>query len=292
MRDGAALVFVPRFPFVDGTRYAVVVDGTQCGVLERPLASGDRVAQVIDIWPSSRVVPRNLLRIYIEFSERMSEGYAADCVHLVDNRGVPLIAALLPTEHELWDAARRRLTVLLDPARIKRGLAGHRELGYPLRYGESISAVVDESFRDAMGRPLRSVAERRYVVGEDERRRVEPLRWTIKAPRVSTREPIDVQFDKPLDHALLMNCLHVIDERGEFVDGRATIGFGEASWHFTPDRSWTEGIHHLVVDSRLEDIAGNSACRVFDRDLNLDADDPIEGSRIEVLFSPRGSRGV
>ena len=58
----------------------------------------------------------------------MSDGFAAGRVTLVDHAGDVMPAALLPLEHELWDGDRRRLTVLLDPARIKRGLVAHRGL--------------------------------------------------------------------------------------------------------------------------------------------------------------------
>ncbi|MFD7944198.1 hypothetical protein [Streptomyces sp. NPDC059744] len=76
-------------------------------------------------------------------------------------------ASLLPVEYELWDAAHERLTVLLDPARIKRGLVGHVTNGYPLRSGESICLIVGPGFRDARGVPLRrggKAARRRAVV--------------------------------------------------------------------------------------------------------------------------------
>ena len=35
-RDGDAVSFVPRFPFLDGTTYTVTVDGTSTAVLVRP----------------------------------------------------------------------------------------------------------------------------------------------------------------------------------------------------------------------------------------------------------------
>ncbi len=286
VRDGDAVCFVPRFPFVDGATYTVVVDGDVRDVLERPRSAGAPIAEVEHIWPSSISVPRNLLRIYIDFSERMSEGYAAHCVRLVDDAGVTMAAALLPTEHELWDSERRRLTVLLDPARIKRGLAGHRALGYPLQTGGAFRVVVDAAFCDARGRPLRSGADRRYAVDDDKRRRVDPHHWTITEPRAATREPIDVDFDAPLDHGLLAGCLHVVDANGRAIDGVATIGHAEQSWHFTPHAAWGAGLHHLVVDPILEDQAGNSVCRVFDRDLTRPEDDPIVGSPVMLSFSP------
>ena len=66
---------------------------------------------------------------------------------------------------ELWDPSRRRLTVLFDPARIKRGLAPHHEVGYPLGAGVAVDVVVDEGLRDAEGRPLVEPHTRRYEVG-------------------------------------------------------------------------------------------------------------------------------
>lgn len=59
---------------------------------------------------------------------------------------------LREAQAQLWHpTGHRRLTVLLDPARIKRGLASHRQVGYPLRSGEPFRLVVDDGFRDARG---------------------------------------------------------------------------------------------------------------------------------------------
>ena len=155
VRDGDDVCFVPRFPFVDGTTYTVVVDGAVAAVLVRPRPDGPATTEVVGIHPTAGEVPRNLLRLYVPFSAPMSEGQAARHVRLVDDAGDELTGALLPTEHELWDGGRRRLTVLLDPARIKRGLVAHREAGYPLQAGAPFRLVVDDGFRDASGTPLR-----------------------------------------------------------------------------------------------------------------------------------------
>jgi hypothetical protein len=44
------------------------------------------------------------------------------------------------------------------------------------------------------------------------------------------------------------------------------------------------GVHHLVVDPVLEDVAGNSVGRVFDRDLTSPADDGREPGPVRVPF--------
>ena len=287
VRDGNDTYFIPRFAFVDGTTYTVLVDGVAAAVLVRPPLDGPVSTEVVDIRPTATEVPRNLLRFYVRFSSRMSEGQAAKHVRLVDDEGEMMVGALLPTEHELWDAERRRLTVLLDPARIKRGLAGHREVGYPLRAGTSFRLVVDEGFLDTRGMPLRACAERRYDVGGDARSRVDPDRWTLTVPRRDSLDPLDVVFDRPLDHGLLTRCLRAIGPDGQVVDGTPTVGAQERSWTFVPRVAWTPGFHQLVVDPVLEDVAGNSVSRVFDRDLTLRRDEPRADRPTTVAFQPR-----
>jgi hypothetical protein len=210
---------------------------------------------------------------------------AAAHVRLVDAEGAPLVGALLATEYELWDADRRRLTVLLDPGRIKRGLAPHRELGYPLQEGATVSLVVDAEFPDATGRPLRAGASRTWTVVGDERRRVLPSSWSLRPGRADTTEPLRVTFDRPLDHALVTRCLHVVGPLGA-VDGDGVVGGEEWSWMFVPTTPWRAVPHRVVVDPVLEDLAGNSVQRVFDRDLSNPEDAPHDGGPVELPFTP------
>jgi len=158
VRDADGWCFVPRFAFLDGTAYTVTVDGASAVVLVRARPVRPASTEVTGIRPTAAQVPFNLLRLYVWFSGPMSEGCAARQLRLTRDDGSLIAGALLPAEQELWDAAHRRLTVLLDPARIKRGLAGHQEAGYPLRAGEPFRLVVGSGFRDARGLPLRAAA--------------------------------------------------------------------------------------------------------------------------------------
>jgi hypothetical protein len=287
VRDGADLHFVPRFPFIDGTTYTVTVDGTIAATLVRIRPDRAATTGVAGIWPTSAEVPRNLLRLYVWFTAPMSDGYAAGHVRLADDNGGTIGGALLPGEHELWDASRRRLTVLLDPARIKRGLPGHQETGYALRSGEPFRLVVDGGFHDAQGLPLRAGTHRRYEVGNDERRHVDPRSWLLTAPQARTAEPVKVAFGRPLDHGLLARCLHVTGPGGEPIHGALHIGAGERSWQLVPHRAWVPGPHQLIVDPALEDLAGNSVSRVFDRDLTRPEDQPRQARPVTLAFRTR-----
>jgi hypothetical protein len=263
--------FVPRFPFLPDTAYALVVgDGQRVGTLRTPPVPGPRLTTVVAVEPALAVVPRNLLRFAVTFSAPMSEGRAARFLRLEDAAGSVVPGALLSLDPELWDAGHRRLTVLLDPARIKRGLAPHREAGYPLTEGGQVRLVVDEGYPDAEGRGLRSGAAAAFSVGPDLRGRVRPEAWRLAAPAAGTRQPLDIRFDRPLDRLLADRCLRVAGIRG--AGAARPDGLG---WSFRPDAPWPPGTVSVVVDPALEDVAGNSVARVFDRDLAVADDDPL-----------------
>jgi hypothetical protein len=283
--DGDDVCFVPRFPFLAGTEYEVEVDGAVVGTVTCPARrAAPSTTEVLAIRPTSTTVPRNLLRCYVEFSAPMRAAGSAH-VRLLAADGAPLDGALLATEYELWDPDRRRLTVLLDPARIKRGLVPHRTIGYPLREHTSVTLVVDTAFPDASGRPLRAAATRTWNVTADERRHVTPSSWSLAPGRASTKEPLTIEFDRVLDHALLARCLRVARRDGE-VDGVIAIGPEERSWTFTPTSPWPDAPHRVVVDPVLEDVAGNSVQRVFDRDVTNARDAPGDGRPVELGFRP------
>lgn len=283
--DDGDVCFVPRFGFVAGTAYTVRSAGTVLATLTRPARPLTPTAEVVAIHPTVDVVPRNLLRCYVSFSAPMSEGDAATRVRLVDDAGDPLAHALLPTEYELWSTDHTRLTVLLDPARIKRGLAGHRAAGYPLRPGERVRLVVDAGFRDATGAPLVAGAERGYRVGADLRGHVDPAAWRLTPPAEGSGDPLVVAFGRPLDSALLSRCLRVAGPYG-VVAGTVAVADGERAWRLTPAQPWRAGPHRLLVDPVLEDVAGNAVDRVFDRDLADPADRPVQTRLVEVSFTP------
>jgi hypothetical protein len=104
-------------------------------------------------------------------------------------------------------------------------------------------------------------------------------------PAVGSREPLLIEFDRPLDHALLQRGLSIVTATGGNVAGRFAAGAGETAAEFRPQQPWQRGEHALEVDARLEDIAGNSPTRVFDRDLTRLEDDPVPPP-LPLRFTP------
>jgi hypothetical protein len=287
--DGDAVGFIPRFPFVDGLRYAVVLEAgwsrPEVLTILRPDRAEPPTTTVTAIYPSTTVVPVNLLKLYVHFSAPMSEGWAPRAIQMIRaETGEPLQDPFVLMEPELWDPDRRRLTVLLDPGRIKRGLVPNAEAGYPLVEGTDVILRVDASFQDAASRPLMESFERRYQVGPELRARIDPRAWKLSPPAADTRERLDVVFDRPLDHALLHRCLAVSDAAGQRVAGRILVGSEERCAAFEPDAPWQSGSYVLTIDPLLEDLAGNSVVRVFDRDLTQPEDDPSDETEVVLGF--------
>lgn len=313
-RSEGTVRFTPRFGAVPGTEFAVVellgratggsgaigsgaVSAPRSPVARRwrevarvsvPAPQQEPTTVVEAIEPALAEVPANLLRLSIVFSQPMEEGSATGRIHLLDASSDELPGSLLDTE--LWDADRRRLTVLLEPGRIKRGLQPHEQAGAALTEGGSLTVVVDAAVRDATGAPLVAEARRTYRVTAPWRSRVDPTRWLVTWP-TAAQDPVSVAFDRPLDRVLSRRYLVPTDATDRRVPGRVVVDAEARSWTFFPAAT-AAPVESLHVDARLEDLAGNSVRRVFDRDLTSRADDSLDATEVvlrarSVILRPR-----
>jgi hypothetical protein len=288
---GEEVWYTPRHPFARGLRYSLLwmadpAAAVDLGSLEPLAADAEPVTSVREIYPRCPEIPRNNLKLYVHFSGPMSEGHAGRAVRVLDAATEEALeGAFLPMEPELWDPARRRLTVLFDPGRIKRGLRPHEERGYPLQPGRDVVVVVDDEFRDAAGRRLVAPASRRYRVAPAERRRLDPGLWRWAWP-AGPDAPLRIAFDRPLDHALLRRCIGVLDADSVALPLVVDVTPGESGASFRPVAPWSSGRRYRVsIDPRLEDLAGNSLRRVFDRDLDRSEDAPAGREAHVVEFA-------
>lgn len=257
-----------------------------------PAQVASHATRVVQLYPTGNSVPFNQLRSYVEFSAAMSEGQVAEHVHVIDAMtGLDLNDVFLQMSPELWDRARTRLTLLFDPGRIKQGLLPHQELSYPLAQGMSITVVIDAGFMDAAGRPLQQSFERQYEVGTDVRQYVDPNMWNVLPPLSGSLAPLIIDFDRPLDFGLLQHSIRVRAVDGSAIAGQVAIGQEERSWALFPNVPWLAGQYRVEVDHRLEDLAGNSVSRVFDRDLSRqDHDRRSEGDVLVSFLVGHASR--
>jgi Bacterial Ig-like domain len=272
-REGTTVRFVPSFPPSPGVTYvarAEWVRDVEDARFTLPRCDTASTTKVSAIYPTSDRVPANLLKMYIEFSAPMSDGEAERRIRLEDANGREIAAAFLHVDEELWDASRKRLTVLFDPGRIKRGLRANLEDGAPLEGGRTFRVVIDKDWRDGQGRPLVEGATKTLQVAAADRTSPDARYWDVEPPVVGTMRPLTVHFDEPLDRALVERWINVTDANGNPVAGKATIGEHEATWSFAPVRAWTAEAYQVMVDPRIEDLAGNTPAFLFDAEMAKD----------------------
>ncbi len=222
--------------------------------------------RVTAVYPSADVLPENLLKFYIHFSAPMSRGMAYDCVKLFDAEGKEVEMPFLELPEELWDPSGQRLTLLLDPGRIKSELLPRREVGPALQKGGRYALVVVESWLDAEGKPLTVGFRKEFTVGPPDTVMPRVADWQMHVPPANSRKPLSIVFPEPLDHGLLERVLSVVRD-GKTISGQVRISDHERRWHFIPDTPWTAGDYALVVETILEDLAGNNLKKPFEVDL-------------------------
>jgi len=264
--SGTTLSFKPRYPLSTGVRYRAVYSAPGIAPLEvsfdGPRPSAGPAARLERIYPSANVLPSNQLKLYLVFSRPMSRGGIWSHIHLIGSDGKPVQLPFLEIDQELWDRDNVRLTALFDPGRIKRGVGPEQEMGVVLEEGKRYTLVVDREMVDARSLPMAEAFRREITVGPAVRDGIDLKKWKLTLPAAGTMGPLVIDFDRPLDYALVQ---HVFQIPG--ISGSGAISREETRWTFQPTRPWRAGRYDLVIDMSLEDLAGNRIGRPFDVDL-------------------------
>jgi hypothetical protein len=237
---------------------------------------------IAHIYPSADLLPENLLKFYIHFSAPMSRGRIYDHINLLDERGTAVELPFLEIDEELWDPSMKRLTLFIDPGRIKRGVKPLEEVGPALEQGKQFTLVIDKAWRDTSGQPLKEGFRKTFRVGPPDREPPDPARWKIDAPRAGTREPLRATFPKPMDHALALRMIRLAN-----VDGTPALEDQERLWKFTPAADWHAGPYKLQVQATIEDLAGNNIGKPFEVDVFESVDTSITNTVVEIPFNVR-----
>lgn len=297
--EGNVVRFTPRFPLEPGLSYRAVFNPNLLPgarrvqlqpvsvVYQRPRPERAATTTVSRIYPSANTLPENLLKFYIQFSAPMSRGRIYDHIRLLDADGRAIELPFLEIDEELWDAEMTRLTLFIDPGRIKRGVLPLEEVGPSLETGKHYTLVISREWRDAKGDPLREDFEKRFSVDPPDREPPVPARWRIHTPPEGTREPLIVDFAEPMDHALALRVIQIEDESGRRIVGKASLADEERRWMFAPEIDWRGGRYHIAVQTTIEDLAGNNIGKPFEVDLFEDIDRHLKIQMVRLPFEIR-----
>ena len=265
VRKGEFTRFTPRFKLTVGTAYRATITVRGATVSQRLVVPPDRPpgvpTRVASVSGLPDTAPENTLRFYLHFSRPMTRGEGLKHVRLANKDGDPVEDAFLDLAEELWSADGRRLTVLFDPARVKRELAPREQLGPILDVGRGYRLTVDAAWPDENGFPLGTPFTKDFTATKADAAPVDPSRWEVAAEKGS----VTVTFEKSLDAALAGRMIRVTTLGGRAVTGEAATD--GRTWSFTPATPLPPGIYELQIDTRLEDPCGNRVGRAFEIDL-------------------------
>ena len=270
-----AIIFEPRYSLSPGVTYRAIVMQPQLTKAEasdtlskefsiEARSPKSQRTRLVAVYPSSDHLPSNQLKFYFHFSAPMSLGDAYSCIELRDSNNDLVSDVFLELGEELWDPMGMRFTLLLDPGRIKRGLKPRALLGPSLITGESYTLIVSKQWKDANSQPLSDPVTKYFTVGQADDTQPSPDNWNMDTPSSGTRDALVITLDEPLDHAMLEWAISVQGSSGSTCEGIVGITDQETKWNWTPERKWKKGSYMLIIDTTLEDRAGNSIGRPFE----------------------------
>lgn len=260
-----SIFFSPALPFQPNLVYVLRQDS----LIQASLPMPDRIhstPRILRLEPVLDTLPANLLKIYLYFSEPISAGSPYAFVHLLDAGGDTLSAPFLKQDPALWNKNQTRLTLWLDPGRIKRDLPLQQLHGPPLSPSESYTLATSSGWTSAKGEALGQSYAFTFVTDSIDHSSPDVSRWELSYPSPGEISPLIVQFDEALVPATLEGRLRIF-KQGVAVAGTGLLGKKGRRWTFFPKEKWTAGIYSLEADPRIEDWAGNNLARPFDRDL-------------------------
>ncbi|MEL6735189.1 MAG: hypothetical protein AAFO98_04805 [Pseudomonadota bacterium] len=220
---------------------------------------------LVDIYPTAQVLPENLLRVYVYYPRAMAASAGLSDIRLLDADGTRMDGVFLPTREDLWSQDRRRLTVLMDPGRVKTGLDASEAMGRALRSGHSYTLEVSGGSMDAAGCVLGQNTSVAFQVGPPDLDPPDPSEWGLSTPKLGSRDPLMVDLGSPHDHLSLAFRLRVLDATGSIVPGQIGLSPSEDGWEFIPRAAWKAETYSLKIEDSLEDLAGNRPGVLFDR---------------------------
>ncbi|MDQ3623363.1 MAG: Ig-like domain-containing protein, partial [Verrucomicrobiota bacterium] len=296
--ESGILRFEPQFPLEPGVSYRAMfhpgrlpgesgTEGIISARFELPARRSRQTSAVRAIYPSADVLPENLLKFYIHFSAPMSRGHIYDHIHLRDDTGKAIELPFLEIDEELWDPAMTRLTLFIDPGRIKRGVLPLEEVGPALEAGKRYALEIDQAWKDGAGNPLQASFRKVFRVGSPDRDPPDPAQWKVQAPTPETRAPLAITFPEPLDHALAQRLIRVTGESGEGIEGKTALENQERHWSFVPTRPWRRGAYHVVIQTTIEDLAGNNIGKPFEVDVVERVQPRLTRQSVKLAFEVR-----
>ena len=242
-------------------------------------------ASVSEIYPTSDLLPENLLRFYVYFNRPMQPNSVLPEIALTDERGVEIEGVFLTNRYDLWSADRTRMTLLLNPGRVKTGLQASKRLGRAIKKGKTYTLTIGAEAKDERGCSMEIAHTKRFVVTASDITAPDPHHWKVEQPVAGSKNLLKVSLHDTYDHVSLAYRIRVHTHAGVSVPGRISVAAYESEWRFAPTSPWQDGEYVLRVAPVLEDLAGNRPTGLFDDPTGNSRRRQADATPIHIPFS-------
>ncbi|MFY0604325.1 MAG: hypothetical protein JXQ93_10265 [Flavobacteriaceae bacterium] len=267
--DNERITFTPVIPFSYQNTYLIKYKNRVIGTFTVKDKAISKPPKLVHIHPQIDSVPENLLKMYFVFSKPMQEVKSAlDFINVINTNTGKKVSIFLPLQTELWNTNHTELTLWLDPGRIKKDLIPNQELGIPIKEGNTYEIIVSPTWSDTQGNSIGKEYRKKIVVMGRDTKIPSTNMWTLTVPKVNSKEALGISFGEVLDAMLLEKDIHIMDINGQKIEGGFLIMKNAESALYIPKKVWEPGKYSLIIQSALEDLAGNNMNRLFDTDLH------------------------
>lgn len=241
---------------------------------------------VVAVYPSTDKIPVNLLRFYIYFSQPMREGNFLDYIHLLDENGKEITGVFFDNQYELWNEDYTRLTILIDPGRVKTGLAAHEKMGRAFEVGKKYQLHIDKNWQTINGASLDQSFIKEFKGVAAQMEGINQSNWNVELPKSGTKTALKIHFGKALDHISAQRFIVILGKNEKRLEGKVALNEDETVLSFYPSENWQSTSYQILINARLEDIVGNNLNGAFDHKIGSLKNEQ-EGKLERLTFVPQ-----
>jgi hypothetical protein len=223
---------------------------------ERDLKLGPAKAPVaVAILPAAEWLPANILRFYVHFSAPAEAVFEREQLRLLASDGDVIPDAFLILNEELWSPDGRRLTILMEPGRIKRGM------GPDSKHPPAL--VPHDGYRLEISTGGQTHTKTFWVLPP----MMEPLlekNWQVAGARARSRSALEVTFDRMMDDAIAVDEVVILRSDSTRFDGVQSLTMDGRRLIFEPAKRWEDEEYRIIFSRRFEDMSGNRLGEALD----------------------------
>jgi hypothetical protein len=219
--------------------------------------------KIVEVYPTTDSIPVNILRFYIQFSAPMQEMDILKHIKLSNEEGKNITGVFFENQYELWNKNRTKVTLIVDPGRVKLGLLANNKMGRAFDVGKRYTLTVDSLLLDFNDQQLKENFTKTFIAVQEDTIPPDTKLWQLTLPKVNSQDVITIDFKDKIDHISAQTLIKVF-QNGKEIQGLISLSNEEQKYIFKPDKNWKKGSYQILVHPSLEDIAANSINQVFD----------------------------